>query len=193
MATYELNKKQFVTFLEYTWNNHLPEWHSNLFGSILAYEESRTFSEGWDYCPSKLAISIVATKGYLYVWEYTTTSGTGLKAIRSSYDNIGDVYEVTIPGERDQPGRTAYTDMQAVLAGHAYWSWSEQQDESNPLAIAAAAFFQGMTVEELLESRKKEEEEREEKKENRRQFYSSNPDSDYEEFDGIITDDSMEP
>ena len=192
MATYELTQKQFTTFIEYTWNNHLPEWHSSLFGSILAYEEAREFSEVWDYCPSKLKISIVATKGYHYEWEYTTTSGTELKAIRSSYDNIGDVYEVTIPDERDQPGRVAYSDMQAVLAGHAYWSWSEQQDESNPMAIAAAAFFQGMTVEALLESRKKEEEEREEKKENRRQFYSLNPDSDYEEFEGIITDDSIE-
>ena len=191
MATYELNETQFITFLEYTWNTHL-DWYENLFHSILAYEESRTFSEGWQYCKSSLTISIQAPDKYTKRWEYTTTSGTELRVINCDYDNIGDVYEVTIPDERDQPGRTAHSDMQAVLAGHAYWSWAEQQDESNPLAIAAAAFFRGVTVESLLESRKKEEEEREEEKENRRQFYSSNSDSDYEEFEGIIADDSIE-
>ena len=191
MATYELNQQQFIAFLEYTWNTHL-DWYENLFHSILAYEESREFSEGWQYCKSSLTISIQAPERYTKRWEYVTTSGTELRVINCDYDNIGDSYLVTIPDERDQPGRVAYSDMQAVLDGHAYWSWSEQQDESNPDAIAAAAFFRGVTVEELLESRKKEEEEREEKKEKRRQFYSLNPDSDYEEFDGIITDDSIE-
>jgi len=181
MATYELNETQFITFLEYTWNTHL-DWRENLFHSILAYEESRTFSEGWNYCPSALEIKIIATKERVYKWEYITTSGTVLSAFcDAAYSK--ESYSVTIPEERDQPGRVAHSDMQAVLAGHAYWSWSEQQDESNPMAIAAAAFFQGVTVDELLATRKKEEEEREEKKEKRRQFYASNPDSDYEEFE----------
>ena len=188
MATYELNQQQFIAFLEYTWNTHL-DWYENLFHSILAYEESREFSEGWQYCKSSLSISIQAPDKYTKRWEYVTTSGTELRVINCDYDNIGDIYQVTIPDERDQPGRVAYSDLHAVLAGHAYWSWSEQQDESNPMAIAAAAFFQGVTVEKLLESRKEEEE----KKENRRNLVSLNRDSDYEEFEGIITDDLIEP
>jgi hypothetical protein len=119
MATYELNETQFITFLEYTCNNHLPEWHSNLFGFILAYEERRTFSEGWNYCPSALEIKIIATRERVYKWEYITTSGTVLSAFcDAAYSK--ESYSVTIPDDRDQPGRTAHSDMQAVLAGHAY-------------------------------------------------------------------------
>ena len=188
MATYELNQQQFIAFLEYTWNTHL-DWYENLFHSILAYEESRTFSEGWQYCKSSLTISIQAPDKYTKRWEYTTTSGTELKVINCDYDNIGDVYEVTIPDERNQPGRTAYTDMQAVLAGHAFWSWSEQQDETNPEALAAAAFFQGVTVEQLLANRKKEEEDsaiRRLGREERRQQLKSNDDSDWDDFGDAI-------
>ena len=142
MATYKLNQQQFIAFLEYTWNTHLPEWHKNLFASILVYEESRTFSEGWDYCSSTLEISIVATRKKEYSWEYTTTSGTILSAsIDAAYSQ--EFYSVTIPDHRDQPRRTAYINMQAVLAGHRFFTWSEQQDESNSEAIAAAAFFKG--------------------------------------------------
>jgi hypothetical protein len=116
MSTYELTLKQLVTFLEYTWNNHLPEWHSNLFGSILAYEEGRTFSEGWNYCESTLDIRIVATKERKYSWQYTTTSGTILSAfLDAAYSK--ELYSVTIPEERDKPFNSdgekhiAYSDM----------------------------------------------------------------------------------
>jgi hypothetical protein len=182
MATYQLTDTQLISFLEYTWNRHMPEWHQNLFSSILEFEENREFSEGWDYCPSKLEISIVATEHYHYEWTYTTTSGTEIKVINSSDRRLGEVLEVTIPDHRDQPGRTAHTDMQAVLAGHAYWSWSEQQDATNPQALAAAAFFQGVTVEELLATRKKEEEDRPK----RRQQLESSLDSDWDDFGDAI-------
>ena len=191
MAIYKLTATQLITFLEYTWNCHLPKWHQNLFSSILEFEESRTFSEGWDYCSSTLEISIVATRKKEYSWEYTTTSGTILSAsIDAAYSQ--EVYSVTIPDHRDQPGRTAHTDMQAVLAGHSYWSWEEQQDESNPDALAAAAFFQGVTVGELLATRKKEKEEEKDRREERRQQLNSNDDSDWGDFGDAIEEEEEE-
>ena len=185
MATYELTATQLIAFLEFTWNRHLPEWHKHLFASILVYEESRTFSEGQGYCESRLEISIVATKSYHYEWNYTTSGGTKITALMS--DDGDEVFSVTIPDHRDQPGRTAHTNMQAVLACHSYWTWEEWQDESNSDALAAAAFFQGVTVEELLATRKKEEEEEEEDEEEeqrKRHKYELNPeDGSYEEVE----------
>ena len=184
MATYQLTDTHLITFLEYTWNRHLPKWHRHLFSSILVYEESRPFFEGWDYCESNLKISIVATKSYHYEWNYTTSSGTKITALMSD-DDEEVWFSVTIPDHRDKPGRTAHTDMQAVLAGHRFWTWEEQQDETNPDAIAAAAFFQGVTVGELLAARKKEKEE-EEDRPKRRQQLESNDDSDWDDFGDAI-------
>ena len=51
------------------------------------------------------------------------------------------LYRVCIPADRDQPGRTAWTQIRlAMEPGLAYRSWDQEQDQEDQIAAARVAF-----------------------------------------------------
>jgi hypothetical protein len=51
------------------------------------------------------------------------------------------IYRVCIPVDRDQPGRTAWTQVRLAMEPNlAYRSWDQEQDQSDPVAAARVAF-----------------------------------------------------
>lgn len=89
-----------------------------LWGAIAAREAGRWFDPDWGRCPSTLSMS--TTEAFASMrWEYVTTSGTKLRAIdwREHCELIGPIYSVTIPADRDQPGRYAWTMVRLAIAG----------------------------------------------------------------------------
>lgn len=85
-----------------------------LWGGIAAREAGRWFADS-GRCPSELTMN--SGDGRM-LWEYVTTSGTNLYAIDWREECEGwPAYTVTIPPERDQPGRYAWAMVRLAVAG----------------------------------------------------------------------------
>ena len=54
------------------------------------------------------------------------------------------LYRVWIPEARDQPGRTAWTQIRLALSGLAYRSWSQELDPSDTVGVARTALREAL-------------------------------------------------
>jgi len=105
---------------------------------IAIFEAHRTFSPLLECCYSKLSMdtqSAVSARhiGCVMRWEYTSTSGTKFVAqeareyqLESEYQCSEELpapsFQVVIPAERDQPGRSHYEQLRS---GGSYKEWSD--------------------------------------------------------------------
>lgn len=119
---YELTRHQFFRFLEELedqallpadWQEEWCDQRAALWRHIGAREASRVFTE-MGCCPSVLSITTEVME-----WEYVTTSGTAILALDHRQAR-GSVHVVWIPESRDQPGRTAWTQIRLALSGLAF-------------------------------------------------------------------------
>lgn len=84
--------------------------------AIAAFEAVREFSPFVGACGSELAMDTHGDRPGLMAWRYWTTSGTHMSAVEyREYTESGDlpepVFTVTIPLDRDQPGRYHYEQL----------------------------------------------------------------------------------
>jgi hypothetical protein len=144
---YLLTREEFITFLGLKetydailaalrtrrehWVSFRREEPQALWAALAAHEASRTFDRESDYCASAMAVKTEDMltpdeNGYAthapMLWQYESTSSTFFLAIEYRQTNEFDVlpepkFSVTIPAERDQPGRSHY---QALRRGGTY-------------------------------------------------------------------------
>jgi hypothetical protein len=137
---YLLTREEFITFLglKETYDAILAalrtrreHWVSFRRAALAAHEASRTFDRESDYCASAMAVKTEDMltpdeNGYAthapMLWQYESTRSTFFLAIEYRQTNEFDVlpepkFSVTIPVERDQPGRRHY---QALRRGGTY-------------------------------------------------------------------------
>ena len=126
---YELTREQFCRFAD------LPNVEGpDLWAAIASFEARRRFNPFSDLCSSELAMDTDENSGAMY-WWYCSTSGTELEIIEyrefttepapgyPGQECSGEVpapsYRVTIPAERDEPGRYHW---QQIREGGSYCS-----------------------------------------------------------------------
>lgn len=117
---YHLTMEQFAAWLgiELPEPDALRVARADLWGGIAAREAGRWFAD-WQRCWSTLSMD--SGDGRMR-WEYVTTSGTLLQALdwrepREPGEIPVPAYSVTIPPERDQPGRYAWALVRLSIAG----------------------------------------------------------------------------
>ena len=121
---YSLTREQFAAFAAINLQPHEDDTNdvaviASFWAEIAAFEARRLFNPYSSLCHSDL---VMTTSGSASMrWEYTTTSGTRLCAYewrclltepspgypgsRCSENLPEPVFQVTIPADRDQPGR----------------------------------------------------------------------------------------
>ena len=137
---------QFIVFCSYLWNCPL-DWKAETFWANVAQSEiNRSFNEGWSYCKSSLKFEA----SYGFTWEYTTTSGTVLKASQSCGYN-GDEFDiecsVEIPAHRVHGSTKPYLEL--AKAGLPYQCWYDYFYGDSEVSIAIHSIFSGKTPEEI--------------------------------------------
>jgi hypothetical protein len=115
---YLLNREQFAAFAAIKIKpDDDGSAVASFWADIAAFEARRAFDPGSNCCHSSLKMSTDC--GSPMRWEYTTTSGTVLYAYESrqfevwfteeypyeDYRTPDPIFQVTIPADRDQPGR----------------------------------------------------------------------------------------
>lgn len=146
---------------------------ADLWIAIASTEAGRQFSDGWGYCHSELLISTEHGCGTLQ-WWYETTSGTKLHALDSRSSEppgiirwnsvldefkdtmpwrgenpVADIptdgfYAITIPENRDQPGRTAWLQLRMAMSGLDYRYWLQLNERVDDVAIARSEVMEAL-------------------------------------------------
>jgi hypothetical protein len=108
-------------------HNYVPEVQA-FWAAIASFEAMRKFQQDADFCESCLVMEI--ERGAPMDWSYQSTSGTRFKVLEwreEQHDRPEDsytiielpepIFSVTIPVNRDQPGRNHY---EALRRGGSY-------------------------------------------------------------------------
>ena len=121
---YRLNREQFIRFAGLAVTLTAEDIKVAMWSEIASWEARRTFNPLSSLCHSDLRMD--TSNGWM-VWQYQTTSGTVLRAAECrtfltqpepGYPGVGcsdqfpePEFTVTIPEDRDQPGRYHYQQL----------------------------------------------------------------------------------
>ena len=120
----ELSPSQFANFISSVWNSEsFKGWAEPkaMWQGIAAFEATREFTQGWDYCDSELRFT-----GTERSWRYKTTSGTLIEVSQTRMRGGDDALSpprirVTIPPER--VGGYHAELLHNSIAGMEFFSW----------------------------------------------------------------------